>query len=188
MGAYPKWYWECRSAATCAGASCSLVRSAPTLISLARVWKKASPRCAMVRVDSAESDFDGIDVVRVVGPQPVKPICCGSDVLRHLAGSRKRLQSLFRALSLNDLPFDPVESYGVPGNQQSIVFPLPLRRKERSAFALRTESVADVQAQLAPKGLDHIQVGDVGIAAVGMVLIGIVNRPIEILRNSSATR
>src|SRR6202142_2384426 len=122
------------------------------------------------------SYLHAFDAVRIVGADSVAG--GGGDV----AGTGiERLESLFRALGFDDAPAGVVEGDGIASDQESVEGPRPLRHVGGSAFVLRGHGIADGETDLVADGRQHVDVGDIGVAGVGVVLVRIVYRSEQVL-------
>ena len=67
-----------------------------------------------------------------------------------------------------------IERHRVAGSQNAVEWPGPLRHIRRPAFILGRDGVADSQPHLLADGRQHVDIGDVGIAGIDVVLVGVV--------------
>ena len=106
----------------------------------------------------------------------------GRDVAWCSVFAFQRLQSFFGSLALDDLPAGLVERDQILRNHQSIVLPTIFRLVSRSAFEASRRRIADGQSHSGSDFWQHVQICDIRIAAVGVVLVRVMDDAIHVFQ------
>src|ERR1039458_6795654 len=112
----------------------------------------------------------------------------GGNVLPSALLGFERLQPHLRAFALDHLPTRIVECDEILRDQQAVRLPTVFGLESGAALVHGGRRVANRELHPRTDFGQHVQVGDIGIAAIGVVLVGIVDGAVHVLESDGDAR
>ena len=141
--------------------------------------RQALRRCALASLPASRSvsaamvilpasDFHQMNALRIVRSQIMRRVGSGGNVARRTAHGFQCRHARLGALALDHLPRGVIDRHAILAHDQRVGLPEALGMKARPAIINRTHRVANGEANLLANRGNAIQVGDGGVAAVGV--------------------